>query len=194
MEKKYGVSQRIWVLDRGMVSEDNLALLRDRGGRYIVGTPKSMLRQFERQLTEQDWTEVQAGVEVKKVASADGLEQFVLARSPDRRAKEKAMHDRFVKRMEDGLTRLQAAAERGRLKDEGQAQRRLGRLLQKNSRAAQAFRVKMEKLPQPEGKAHLRITWEKDAAWADYATLTEGCYLLRTNITDVEPAVLWKQY
>jgi transposase len=194
MEKKYGQSQRIWVLDRGIVSEENLKLLRSRGGRYIVGTPKSMLRQFERQLTEHDWTEVQSGVEVKQVTSADGLEQFVLARSPDRRAKEKAMHERFLKRMEEGLARLQAAAEQGRLKDEGQAQRRLGRLLQKNARAAKAFQVKIDKRPQPEGKVHLRITWEKDGVWAQYATLTEGCYLLRTNITDLDPAVLWKQY
>lgn len=169
-------------------------MLRSRGGRYIVGTAKSMLRQFERHLTEQDWTEVQSGVEVKKVVSADGLEQFVLARSPDRRAKEKAMHERFLKRMEDGLKRLQVAAEQGRLRDEGQAQRRLGRLLQKNSRAAKAFQVKIEKRPRPEGKSHLRITWEKDSAWTQYATLTEGCYLLRTNITDLDPAVLWKQY
>ena len=194
MEKKYGRSQRIWVLDRGMVSEDNLAMLRSRDGRYIVGTPKSMLRQFERHLTDHDWTEVQSGVEVKKVASADGLEQFVLARSPDRRAKEKAMHDRFLKRIEEGLQRLHTAAEQGRLKDEGQAHRRLGRLLQKNTRAAKAFQVKIEKLPQPEGKRRLRITWEKDSAWVQYATLTEGCYLLRTNLTDVDPAVLWKQY
>jgi transposase len=194
MEKKYGRSQRIWVLDRGIVSEENLELLRSRGGRYIVGTPKSMLRQFEQQLTEHDWTALQSGVEVKQVVSADGIEQFVLARSPDRRAKEKAMHERFLKRMEDGLTRLQAAMTQGRLKDEGQAQRRLGRLLQKNARAAKSFQVKIEKMPQPEGKAHLRIIWEKDAAWTQYATLTEGCYLLRTNITDLAPAVLWKQY
>jgi transposase len=194
MEKKYGQSQRIWVLDRGIVSEDNLEMLRSRGGRYIVGTPKAMLRRFEQHLTEHAWTAVQSGVEVKKVPSDDGVEQFILARSPDRRAKEKAMHDRFVKRMEEGLQRLQTAAEQGRLKDEGQAQRRLGRLLQKNSRAAKAFAVTIEKLPQPAGKQHLRITWTKDEAWAQYATLTEGCYLLRTNLTDVEPSVLWKQY
>ena len=49
-------------------------------------------------------------------------------------------------------------------------------------------------LPEPDGKAHLKIAWEKDAAWARYAELSEGCYLLRTNITDLEPATLWKQY
>lgn len=194
MEQKYGRSQRIWVLDRGIVREDNLEMLRARGGRYIVGTPKAMLRRFEQHLTEHDWTEVQSGVEVKKVPSDDGMEQFILARGPDRRAKEKAMHERFLKRLEEGLERLPKSAEQGRLKDEGQAQRRLGRLLHKNSRAAKAFQVTITKRPQPEGKRHLRITWSKDSAWAQYAMLTEGCYVLRTNLTDVEPAVLWKQY
>jgi transposase len=194
MEKKYGQSQRIWVLDRGIVSEANLQLLRNRGGRYIVGTPKALLRRFEQYLTDHEWIAVQAGVEVKRVPSDDGMEQFILARSPDRRAKEKAMHDRFVKRLEEGLQRLQTAAEQGRLKDEGQAQRRLGRLLQKNSRAAKAFQVQIDKLPTPQGKVQLRIAWKKDEAWAHYAALTEGCYLLRTNLTDVEPAVLWQQY
>jgi transposase len=194
MEKKYGRSQRIWVLDRGIVSEKNLAMLRARNGRYIVGTPKSMLRKFEHHLLEQGWTEVQAGVEVKRVASEDNQEIFVLARSRDRRAKEQAMHAKFVARVEEGLQRLQKSIATGRLKNAGDAQRRLGRLLQKNSRAAKAFQVQIETLAQPEGKAHLRITWAKDPEWARYADLSDGCYLLRTNVTDLEPSALWKQY
>ena len=162
MEAKYGRSQRIWVLDRGIVSEKNLALLRARDGRYIVGTPKATLRQFERHLLDHDWTEVQAGVEVKRIDGDDHQEMFVLARSRDRRAKEQAMHAKFVTRVEEGLQRLQKAIVTGRLKKEGDTQRRLGRLLQKNSRAAKAFQVKIEPLTQPEGKAHLRISWEKD--------------------------------
>jgi len=194
MERKYGRSQRIWVLDRGIVSEENLEMLRARDGRYIVGTPKATLRKFEQHLLDQDWIEVQAGVEVKRVASDNGQEMFVLARSRDRRAKEQAMHVKFVTRVEEGLQGLQTSIAAGRLKNAGDAQRRLGRLLQKNSRAAKAFRVKIETLAQPEGKAHLRITWEKDPEWARYADLSEGCYLLRTNVTDLEPAALWKQY
>jgi transposase len=194
MEKKYGKSQRIWVLDRGMISEPNLQMLRDREGRYIVGTPKAMLRRFEQHLLESDWTTVQEGVEVKKIASDDGQEMFVLARSHDRRAKEQAIHAKFVTRLEEGLTRLQAAIASGRLKKEADAQRRLGRLLQQNSRAAQAFQVTIKTLPEPVGKARLSISWEKDAAWLRYAELSEGCYLLRTNVTDLEPAALWKQY
>jgi len=83
MEGKYGRANRIWVMDRGMVSEDNLKFLRERGGSYIVGTPKAMLRRFEQYLTEKDWHEVQAGVEVKLVPGPDGEETFVLARSAD---------------------------------------------------------------------------------------------------------------
>jgi transposase len=194
MEQKYGRSQRIWVLDRGMVSEKNLEMLRARGGRYIVGTAKATLRQFEQHLLDQDWTEVQAGVDVKRITSAEGEEMFVLARSRDRRAKEQAMHAKFVARVQEGLQGLQKALEAGRLKNEGVAQRRLGRLFQKNSRAAKAFQVKIETLAQPEGKAHLRITWQKDADWTRYADLSEGCYLLRTNVSDLDAATLWKQY
>jgi len=194
MEQKYGKSERIWVLDRGIVSEANLAMLRERGGRYIVGTPKAMLRRFEQHLLEEDWAFVQAGVEVKRIASDDGQEQFVLARSRDRRAKEAAMHAKFVARVEAGLERLQRAITAGRLKDAGLAQRRLGRLLQQNSRAGKAFTVTIETLAQPEGKARLRLSWTKDAAWAHYADLSEGCYLLRTNVTDLDAAALWKQY
>lgn len=194
MERKYGRNQRIWVLDRGIVSEENLQMLRARDGRYIVGTPKATLRRFEQYLLEQDWTEVQPGVEVKRVAGDSDQEIFVLARSRDRRAKEQAMHAKFVTRVEEGLQSLQKAITAGRLKKEADAQRRLGRLLQKNSRAAKAFQVKIEALVAPEGKAHLRITWEKDPEWTRYADRSEGCYLLRTNVTDLEPAALWKQY
>jgi hypothetical protein len=91
MEAKYGRADRIWVMDRGMVSEKNLAFLRERGGSYIVGTPKAMLRSFEQHITQKGWQEVQAGVEVKLVAGPDGMETFILARSADRREKERAM-------------------------------------------------------------------------------------------------------
>ena len=111
MEAKYGKAQRVWVLDRGMVSEQNLAFLREHGGLYIVGTPKAMLRRFERHLLEGDWQTVQEGVEVKLVPSPEGDEIFVLARSADRREKEQAMHQRFLDRLEAALGLKQAKAQ-----------------------------------------------------------------------------------
>ena len=145
MERKYGRANRVWVMDRGMVSEENLKFLRERNGQYIVGTPKAMLRQFEEYLTRKDWHEVQEGVEVQLVPGPDGDETFVLARSTDRREKEKAMHQRFVDRLEAALRKMQASAESGRLKDEAVANRRLGRLMCQYWRAAGAFDVKIER-------------------------------------------------
>ena len=202
MEAKYGQAQRVWVLDRGMVSEDNLEFLRDHGGQYIVGTPKAMLRHFERALLEGDWQAVQEGVEVKLVTGPQGDETFVLARSADRREKEKAMHQRFLERLEAGLFKLQTAAERGRLRDPALANRRLGRLLQRYQRAAGAFEVSVTVLSPAEPQAGQRrkkqpclaITWTRVESWHAWAELTEGCYLLRTNLAGVDAATLWKRY
>ena len=194
LEKKYGSLNRVWVMDRGMVSEANLKFLRARGGQYIVGTPKALLRQFEQHLTEQDWSEAQAGVKVKLVPSPEGEETFLLARSADRRKKEQAMHERFTARLEAGLKKMQAAAEAGRLKDEVTAGQRLGRLQQQNWRASHAFDVTIQKLPQPRGKQRIEITWQRNPKFADWSQLADGCYLLRSNLTDVDAATLWKRY
>jgi transposase len=194
MEAKYGRANRIWVMDRGMISEDNLKFLRQRGGSYIVGTPKAMLRRFEQYLTEKEWHEVQAGVEVKLVPGPDGDETFVLARSADRRSKEQAMHRRFLDRMEEALTKMRLSIESSRLQDEAVAQRRLGRLQERYWRAAAAFDVKITKRKSSKGKARLSIAWKRRQSWSDWTALSEGCYLLRTNLIETDPATLWKQY
>jgi hypothetical protein len=194
MEAKYGRADRVWVMDRGMVSEKNLAFIRGRGGSYLVGTPKAMLRQFEQYLVDKDWHEVQAGVEVKLVPGPDGTETFILARSCDRREKEKAMHGRFLDRMEEGLKKLAASAASGRLKDAGEARERLGRLRERYWRAAGAFEVTIAPLEKPEGKMRLSVLWKRNGRWGEWAAVSEGCYLLRTNLVETDPAVLWKRY
>jgi transposase len=202
MEAKYGQAQRIWVLDRGMVSEKNLEFLRSRGGQYIVGTPKAMLRKFESALAEGAWHTVQDGVEVKLVPGPQGVETFVLARSADRREKEKAMHQRFVERLEAALHKLRNAAASGRLRDPAVANRRLGRLLQRYQRAAAAFEVKIAVLPAVAAESGQRkkkvpclaITWTRGESWHGWAELSEGCYLLRTNLVGVDAGTLWKRY
>ena len=191
---EYGKAQRVWVMDRGMVSEDNLGFLRQHQCKYIIGTPKAMLRQFEEYLTRKDWREVQAGVEVQLVPGPDGTETFVLARSKDRREKEKAMHQRFIDKLEAALKKMAVSAESGRLKDEAVAHRRLGRLMQQYWRSAKAFDVTVEPLSPPQGKVRLRVTWKRNDKWNDWAELSEGCYLLRTNLQETDPAVLWKHY
>jgi len=194
IEKKYGQSGRVWVMDRGIVSESNLKFLRERKGSYIVGTPKAMLKQFEQYLVDKDWKAVQEGVEVKLVPGPEGSETFILARSADRREKEKAIHERFLTRMETGLTKLQQSAESGRLKEIGVAHERLGRLRERYWRAASAFEVKIAAIEKPMGKAKLAITWTRNDRWKEWSAVSEGCYLLRTNLTETDPAVLWKRY
>jgi hypothetical protein len=195
MEAKYGRSERVWVMDRGIVSEKNLELLRQRQGSYIVGTPKSQLRQHECHMVDTaGWHEVENGVEVKLVPTESGTDKFILARSPARRAKEQAQTDRFVKRLEEGLQRMQRSMATGRLKDKGQAQQRLGRMLEKNWRASRAFTVTIEPITPAEGKAVLRLTYRANEQWTHYRACAEGCYMLRTNLVDLDPATLWKRY
>ena len=195
LEKKHGKARRIWVLDRGMVSEDNLEFLRGRGGQYIVGTPKSMLRSFEKALLDQDWTEVEEGVEAKLCPGPDGDEAFVLCRSEARREKEKAMHKRFEKRIEEALVKLASRLDKAKKKpNRSQVERQIGRILGKNTRAAGLFDVKVAEVARGGVQGFLKVTWTKHEDWRQWAQLSEGCYLLRTNLTDWSPQDLWKTY
>lgn len=194
MEAKYGRANRVWVMDRGMVSEENLGFIRNRNGSYIVGTPRCMLRQFEKYLTDKDWHEVQAGVEVKLIAGEIGDETFILARSSDRQQKEKAIHERFIGRMEAALRKLKASIDSGRMREMSESHRRLGRLQQRYWRAAGAFEIHIAPIQNPGGRKRLTISWKRNERWTQWAMLSEGCYLLRTNLTDTNPAVLWKRY
>ncbi len=188
MEGRYGQADRIWVVDRGMVSEKNLKFLREGKRRYIVGTPKSMLKKFEQELLSEDWHEVRAGLEVKLCPTPDGVETFVLCRSRDRREKEKAMHGRFEQRIEEGLKRIEAACKRQRLNPLTVAQR-VGRLVGQNSRAAGLFQVEVK-----EECGRASLAWRKVDSWRDWASLSEGCYVLRSNVADWSDEELWKTY
>ncbi len=189
MERRYGRAERIWVTDRGMVSEENIAFLRQQQRQYLVGTPKSMLKRFQRELLAEDWHAIRDGVETKLCPSPEGAETFVLCRSRDRREKEKAMHARFEQRIEEGLRRIAATCQRQRL-DRAVVGQRVGRLLGRNSRAAGLFQVEVR--TGEENRATLR--WNKVEAWRDWAALSEGCYLLRTNISDWSDEDLWNTY
>jgi transposase len=194
MEGKYGKANRVWVMDRGMVSEENLQLLRTRDAHYIVGTPKFMLRKFERELAEAGWEEVQPGVEVKLCASPEGTEEtFLLCRSQGRQEKEQAILNRFIMRMGAGLGKLKEQAESGRLKKKEKALLRIGRLLERNSRAASLFDVTVEER-QSENGPRLSVTIKKQEDRMEWALHTSGSYLLRTNWTGNDPKELWKLY
>ncbi|MCH7993933.1 MAG: IS1634 family transposase [Planctomycetes bacterium] len=195
MEERHGKARRIWVLDRGMVSDENLQFLRDRDGQYIVGTPKATLRSFEQALLDQDWTQVEEGIEVKLRPGPDGNETFIVCRSTARREKEKAMHERFEKRIEEGLQSLERRLDKAKKKpNRSQVERQIGRLLGKNSRAAGLFDIKVSEVERDGADGFLKVTWTKKDAWREWANLSEGCYLLRTNLVDWTAEDLWKTY
>jgi transposase len=189
IEKKYGKASRVWVMDRGMTSEDNVEFLKQEGRRYILGTPKSMLKRFEQDLLSQEWKQVHEGLEVRLCSAPQGEEVFILCRSAERREKEKAMHERFEKRIEEGLKKIQAGC-RKRKGLPTQVAQRVGRLLGENSRAAKLFEVKVE--AGADGRAQLQ--WKKLESWREWARISEGCYLLRSNVTDWTGEELWRAY
>jgi transposase len=110
------------------VSEQNLQAIRKRGGQYLVGTPRSQMKQFEQELLKDDWTKVRPDVEVKKVPIPQGEATYILCRTAGRKEKEKAIRSRFSARMENALKRLTKTIETGRLKDRNKMERRLGRI------------------------------------------------------------------
>ena len=157
MEARYGRAQRIWALDRGMVSEDNLDFLKAGERQYIVGTPKSQLKRFEQQLAAQDWHAIRDGLEVKSCPCPDGgSETYILCRSRDRREKEQAMHARFEKRLEEGLNKIAASCAK-RAHKPGEIERRVGRLLGQNTRAAGLFSIQISAA----ANGAAQIAWKK---------------------------------
>ena len=189
MERRYGKADRIWVLDRGMVDEEDIEFLRAGGRRYIVGTSRYMLKRFEAQLISKGWAAVHEGLEIKLCPSPNGNETFILCRSSERRQKEKAIHERFGKRIEEGLKAIEAGCAARKHKAVTIA-KRLGRLLGKNSRAAGLFETDV--IQAPDGRA--KLVWKKVQTWRNWAQLTEGCYLLRSNVNDFSAEELWKAY
>ncbi len=190
MERRYGKSERIWVMDRGMVSEENIAFLKQGNRRYILGTPKSLLKQFEQELLKDDWREVRAGVEVKLCPSPDGDEEtFILCRSRERTKKDLGIVRRFEQKIEERLIKM-AARCRKQKRDPQKVEREVGRLLGQNTRAARLFEVTVE----TSAEGHARLSWQKRDQTREWATLSAGCYLLRSNVCDWSDEELWKAY
>jgi transposase len=190
MEARYGQAQRIWALDRGMVSEANLDFMKAGQRQYIVGTPKSQLKRFEQQLTAGDWHTIREGLEVKLCPCPDGgAETYILCRSRDRREKEQAMHARFEKRIEEGLTTMAAGCLKRR-QDVATISRRVGRLLGQNTRAAGLFDVQVR----ADDNGAATVEWKKVETWRAWAQLSEGSYMLRTNVSGWSDEDLWRAY
>ena len=188
IERQYGKAQRIWLMDRGIPTEEVLAEMRasDPPVQYVVGTPKGRLTRLEQELLVKPWQQARPGVEVKLLPQ-DG-ELYVFAQSRDRVAKERAMRRRQLKWLWKRLAKLAAMTlTREEL---------LMKLGAARSRAPTAWRLVGIKVPNARN-------WAKGCTTFGYwlkrdklrqARRREGRYLLRTNLTENDPAQLWSYY
>jgi len=193
MEDKYGKAQRVWVFDRGIVSEENLDYLREKGCQYVVGTLRAMLKNFEKELSEKNWDEVECGVEVKIVQHPEhGEERFVLCRSSGRAEKERAMLKRQMDKLECELQKIRNGIKSGRLKSKNitKIERRIGRWQGRYSKADRLIEVELIK----DGDRLVDLKMERRMGILEWAEKTNGCYLLRTNLTEDDPKKLWQIY
>ena len=194
MERRFGKANRIWVMDRGMVSAENIAWLNATGRRYVIGTPRSELKRWAQQLAEPtDWRRIREDVEVKICRGPEGNETFLLCRSAARLEKERAMHERFAQRIEAGLASLARRIDQSKRRLDPKAlERQIGRLLERNARAAARYVISIQN--DEANDSGLRLKWHAHAEWDEWANLSEGTYILRTNVHDWTDEELWKTY
>ena len=182
IESQYGKARRVWVMDRGVPTEEVLAEMRacDPPVQYLVGRPKGRLTRLEKQLIDKPWRKARDGVEVKLLAQDDEL--YLYAQSADRVAKERAMRRRQLKWLWARLNTL-AAMDVSR-------EERLMKLGAARSKAPSAWRLVDVALDEKTGALSFSLNRDKLRA----ARRREGRYLLRTNLTESDPALLWQYY
>ena len=222
MEKRYGQSDRVWVMDRGMVSEANLTFLRASHRRYIVGTPKSMLKKFEQELLKQDWHSIRDGLEVKlcqlpkddkSLAHDTGSQAASDSSQPaqDGASLESTAPDNFetfiLCRSRDRAQKDAAIMRRPEQKIEARLKSMAARCEKQHRQSMKVEREVGRLLGQNTRAAQLfavsvettsegwaRVTWSKVPAKTDWNTLSIGCYLLRTNVREWTDEELWRTY
>lgn len=188
VEKRFGKSRRVWVMDRGMISKKNLAFLAKAERRYLIALRRSALAQFHRQLMEGGWQRLPDNEEVEVKALARGRLTYLLARSLPRRRKERAIRRRQLLQLSAGLKKLQRRIAQGRLKNRDKMLEALGRLKGKYPKAARL--LQQPSLPkQPRG-----LTWKWNVAKIKTVLAHDGAYLLRTNQPGWSATELWETY
>jgi hypothetical protein len=182
IESQYGKARRVWVMDRGVPTEAVLAEMRasDPPVQYLVGTPKGRLTRLEKHLLDKPWSKAREGVEVKLLPQDDEL--YVFAQSADRVAKERAMRRRQLKWLWARLKKLAAM--------DVSLEERLMKLGAARSKAPSAWRLVDTAVDKKTGA----LTFSLDRKKLRTARRREGRYLLRTNLTESDPALLWEYY
>jgi transposase len=188
IERQYGKARRIWVMDRGIPTEAHLEQMRERGISYVVGTPKGRLGKLEQKLLEKPWAQARPSVEVKLLTQDEEL--YVLVQSQARVSKERSMRRRRLRQLWTRLKKLQRQrpAYETLLLKIGAAQKDAGR-------AKSLIRIVLPD-PPPKDQRCRRVDFSfvLDKAKLRVVHRREGRYLLRSNLTETDPARLWEFY
>jgi transposase len=186
VERKHGQLDRVWVFDRGIVSEENLNLVRVRGASYLISTPRRQLAKFQTELLAEDWTQVAAHpqIQVKRI-ERDG-ELYILTRSANRAEKERAIRLRSLHGLRNDLAKLSKSVRSGRVRNRELIFKRLGRL-EERWPGAWPYLKRIE-------LTDSELVWRWDRKKLRSAWLHQGAYLLRTNLIEHDPEKLWRQY
>lgn len=202
IEQRYGRANRIWVMDRGIPTEDSLTEMRAKGASYLVGTPKGRLTKLEQAFLGQPWARVREGVQVKRLATEEDV--YVLAQSDARIDKERGMRRRRLRRYVDRLLALQ-----GQTLTRDQLLMKLGAARHEAGRAARLVQVTISQVSaatpkartatakgraSKQGKQAARLEFRLDRAKLRQVRRREGRYLLRTNLDAQQPERLWTFY
>jgi transposase len=188
VEKRFGKSRRVWVMDRGMMSKKNIAFLSKPERRYLIALRRSALAKFHQHLTQPGWQRLEDNDEVEVKALRRGRLTYLLARSLPRRAKERAMRRRQLLHLHAGLQKLRRRIASGRLKKRDKMLEALGRLKGKYPKAAAV--LQLPTLPeQPRS-----LTWKWNVAKIKTVLARDGAYVLRTNQAGWSATELWETY
>jgi transposase len=189
VEKRFGRLQRVWVMDRGMVSDATLGFLRRSGRQYLLALRRSALKEFASQLrTRTGWQRMAEHEEVEVKLVRRGGQHYLLARSQPRRRKERAIRRRQRRGLAKDLRKLQTRVAQGKLKNRDKILERVGRIQQRYPKARRFVTVAVAK----KGKPVLTCSWHVERFRA--ALAADGAYVLRSNRSGWTPTEFWETY
>lgn len=188
IEKRFGKSQRVWVMDRGMISEQSLAFLSKRGRRYLLATRRGALAEFQEELCRGGWQGLAENPDVQVKMFRRRRVYYLLARSKPRRHKERAMRRRQRRGLARALRRLHEQIAAGRLKSRDKILERVGRLKGRYPKARPFVAITVSK------KKSAQVSWAWKIDKFKAALAADGAYLLRTNRAGWSAQEFWETY
>ena len=188
IETQFGTSQRIWVMDRGMISDETLKFLGESNRRYLLATKRGELAEFQADLENSGWSPLPRNPQVQVKLFERGSVHYLLARSRPRRRKERAIRRRQRRGLATDLKKLNALVESGKLKNRDKILQRVGRLQERYPKARGFVQIGVTVGKQP------RLEWTWDQSKYRQALTTDGAYLLRSNQPGWTAAEFWETY